>query len=217
MAESNWLTQWLIATGLNVTTAKSFAEPMKAAMMLQGIHSVEDQAAFIANCWIESTGFTALEENLYYTTQKAATAAFGSRVVPHLQRLLKNPVAMANFVYAGRNGNGDEGSGDGWRYRGRGLIMLTGKGNYIKASIGLGVGAVFVHAPELVAKPSDACQTAALYWRESGCSDLMRKGDFDTTITRVNGRARMHAKERTAKYTKLLRTRREVEAALEAA
>lgn len=217
MSGPNLLTDWLIATGLSVTVAKSFSEPLKASMALQGIHSVEDQAAFIANCWIESTGFSALEENLRYTTQKAAVAAFGSRVLPHLHRLLKNPVAMANFVYAGRNGNGDEASGDGWRYRGRGLIMLTGKGNYVKASIGLGLGAIFVHAPELVAKPSDACQTAALYWRESGCSDLMRKGDFDTTITRVNGKARMHAKERTAKYQRLLRTRRQVEAVLEVA
>lgn len=187
----------LIKAGIHPTQAKLFAEPLKAAMALHAIDVPEEAAAFIAQAAFESNKFTRLEENLFYTTEKAARAAFGSRVVPKLGSILRNPQAMANFVYANRNGNGDEASGDGWRYRGRGLFQLTGRANYAAASQALGRD--YVTYPELVAQPSDACLTAAWYWHEN-CSRVLVTRGFDATTKAINGPAMLHAAERRELY-----------------
>jgi putative chitinase len=203
------LVDWLIAYGINVSTAKRFADPLKAAMALNGVHSVEQQAGMMAQGAFESNNFDSMEENLRYTTAAAARRAFGSRVVPHLHRILRNPQAMANFVYANRNGNGDEASGDGWRFRGRGF-GLTGRRNYLKASEGCGLGNVFVIRPELVAEPSDACLTFAWYWRSHGCNEMVAAGDFDATTTAINGKARLHADRRITAFKKMLLAHKQV-------
>jgi putative chitinase len=197
------MVDWLIASGVSVTLAKMFAEPLKASMALYDISTPERQAGFLTQCIYESERFTSLEENLYYTTEGAARRAFGKRIVPHLSRVLRNPKAMANFAYAGRNGNGDEASGDGWRYRGRGPFQLTGKANYMKASVGVGLGAVYLHSPELVAAPSDGCLVAAWYWQSNGCNQLVDQGRFDATTTVINGPARLHADRRVALLLKI--------------
>lgn len=194
---------WLITSGLSVTLARQFADPLAASMALNDISTPSRKAGFLAQCMVESEGFTRLEENLRYTTERAAVAAFGKRVVPHLGRILRNPKAMANFVYADRNGNGNEASGDGWNYRGRGIIGLTGLDNYRAGSYGVGLGTVYVQRPELVAEPRDACAVAAWFWRTNGCNQLVDAGNFDTTTTRVNGKARLHADRRLAKFTAL--------------
>ena len=186
--------QTLIAAGIGPTQAKLFADPLKAAMELHAIDTPQKQAAFIAQAAYESAKFTRLEENLFYTTEKAARAAFGARVLPRLSELLRNPQAMANFAYANRNGNGDEASGTGWKYRGRGLFQLTGKRNYEAAANALGRD--YVNSPELVAQPSDACLTAAWYWQTNGCNEAMEDKDFDATTRIINGPAMLHAAQR---------------------
>lgn len=194
------LINWLTAMGVSITPAKQFAEPLKASMALFDISTPERQSAFIAQCLAESDRLTSLEEDLFYTTERAAVAAFGKRAVPRLTDILRNPKGMANFAYANRNGNGDEASGDGWRYRGRGLFQLTGKTNYQKASVGVGLGAVYLHSPELVAQPSDACLTAAWYWQSNGCNQLIDAGRFDATTRAINGPAMLHADRRLALF-----------------
>lgn len=194
---------WLIEAGVGVTQAKAFAEPLKAAMAMFDISTPVRRSGFMAQVIVESTNMTALEENLRYTTPAAVTAAFGKRALPYMSHILRNPQAMANFAYARRNGNGDEASGDGWRYRGRGLFQLTGKDNYKRASAGVGLGAVYIHSPELVAQPSDACLTAAWYWQSNGCNQLADAGKFDATTTLINGKARLHADRRIAAYKRL--------------
>lgn len=194
----------LIAAGIHPTQAKQFADPLHAAMKLNAIDTEARQAAFIAQCMVESQNFTRLEENLRYTTEGAVLRAFGKRALPHMPRLLRNPKALANFAYANRNGNGDEASGDGWVFRGRGLFQLTGRANYKAACEGVGLGAAYLYRPELVAMPSDACLTAAWYWRANGCNQAIDAGMFDTTTRIINGKAMMHARERSQAFATTL-------------
>lgn len=150
---------------------------------------------------IESQGFTLLEENLYYTTPSRINAFF--RAVDsdaEASLYVRNPKRLANKVYANRNGNGDEASGDGWAFRGRGLFQLTGRANYKSASEGVGMGAVYLHKPNLVSDPSDACLTAAWYWQSKGCNQLIDAGDFDRTTRMINGPAMLHKHERAEAF-----------------
>jgi putative chitinase len=191
----------LIAAGVHPTQARAFADPLKAAMALFDISTKDRQAAFLAQCMIESQGFTKLEEDLYYTTP-ARVNAFFSAITTDAEAALyiRKPKALANKVYANRNGNGDEASGDGWAFRGRGLFQLTGRANYKKASEGVGMGAVYLHKPDLVATPPDACLTAAWYWQSHGCNQLIDAGDFDRTTRMINGPAMLHKHERAAAF-----------------
>ena len=191
----------LIAAGVNPTQAKAFAEPLKAAMALFDISTDERIAAFLAQAMIESQSFTRLEENLFYTTPARIDAVFSAvKSAEEATLYVRNPQRLANKVYANRNGNGDEASGDGWAFRGRGLFQLTGRANYKAASEGVGMGAVYVHEPGLVAEPSDACLTAAWYWQSRGCNQLIDAGNFDSTTRLINGPAMLHKHERAAAF-----------------
>lgn len=187
----------LIRAGVGPTQARMFAEPLEAAMALHDILTPRRKAAFIAQAMLESARFTRMEENLFYTTPARIAAVWPSRfknptdATPYA----RDPKKLANKVYAERNGNGDEDSGDGWRYRGRGIFQLTGRSNYAKASNGLGRN--YLAAPETVALPTDACLTAAWYWRSNGCNEAVDAGNFDATTRKINGPAMLHAAERT--------------------
>lgn len=191
----------LISAGVHPTQAKAFAEPLKAAMALFDISTDERQAAFLAQAMIESQEFTRLEENLFYTTPARINAIF-SAVKSDAEAALyvRNPKALANKVYANRNGNGDEASGDGWLFRGRGLFQLTGRANYKDAALGVGLGSVYLQRPELVAMPSDAALTAAWFWTSKGCNQLIDSGNFDATTRLINGPAMLHKHERAAAF-----------------
>ena len=190
----------LIRLGVHPTQARVFADPLKAAMALHDISTPQRRAAFLAHCILESANFTRLEENLFYTTPERIRAVWPSRfpTVQDAAPFARNPKALANRAYANRNGNGDEVSGDGWRYRGRGLFQLTGRTNYLRAA--QATGRPYVTHPDLVAEPSDACLTAAWFWTSNGGNDRIDRGDFNSTTRMVNGPAMLHAKERLALY-----------------
>lgn len=191
----------LIAAGVHPTQAKAFGDPLKAAMALFDISTKERQAAFLAQCMVESQGFTRLEENLYYTTPARVNAFFSAITTDADAALyIRNPKALANKVYANRNGNGDEASGDGWEFRGRGLFQLTGRANYKQASEGANMGAVYLNRPSLVAAPPDASLTAAWYWGSKGMNQLIDAGDFDRTTRMINGPAMLHKHERAEAF-----------------
>lgn len=179
----------LVAAGVAPTQARMFAEPLKAACALFAIDTPARIACFVGQLRVESTDFTRLEENLRYTTPQALRNAYGSRVLPHINRLLKNPKGLANFAYANRIGNGDEESGDGWLFRGRGLKMLTGRANYTRAQIDL--NRPYVSDPDLVAQPSDAALTAAHFWSINDLSRYADAWNIETITERVNGRAKL--------------------------
>lgn len=188
----------LQAAGIAPAQAQAFLAPLSAACARFSISTVDRLAAFIGQCAVESGRFTTLQENLNYTTPERIRAVFPSRVQTQAdaQALVRNPQALANRVYALRNGNGDAISGDGWRFRGRGLIQLTGKANYAAAATGLALP--LVTNPDLAAQPEGACMTAAWFWSARKLNALADAQRWDDITRAVNGPAMLHAAERKA-------------------
>jgi putative chitinase len=119
-------------------------------------------------------------------------------------KLTRNPQALANRVYADRLGNGNEASGDGWRYRGRGLIQLTGRSNYVAA--GDALGTPYVMVPEWVSQPVHAALTAAWFWASNGCNELADSSQIDAITRRVNGPKMVAADERRSMFDEAMRS-----------
>ena len=194
----------LLAAGIAPTPARAFADPLAAACARFDINTPARIAGFVAQCRAESAGFTALEENLYYTSPERIRRIFPS-TVPDLEvaaRIARNAKALANRVYGGRLGNGPESSGDGWRFRGRGLFQLTGRANYMAAGDGLGTD--YKVNPDLVAEPPDAAFTAAWYWAVGNLNAMADVGQIDVITRRINGPAMLGADERRALYQRFL-------------
>lgn len=186
----------LIKLGLHPTQARVFAAPLSAACQRFDINTPARIAAFIAQCRVESVNFTAMEEGLFYSTPERIRVVW-PRTVPTLadaQKLIRNPQLLANTVYAGKNGNGDFASGDGWRFRGRGIKQLTGRANYNDAAVAL--NRPYVEQPDLVAQPEDACLTAAWFWHAHKLNVLADSAQWDSITRAVNGPAMLSASTR---------------------
>jgi putative chitinase len=178
----------LIECGVSPTQARIFAAPLAAATDRFDIESPEQVAAFLAQAQHESTNLTRLEENCYYSKVDFIWAAFKrlrNMGRPALELLTRRPQALANVAYAFINGNGSVSSGDGWRYRGRGIFQLTGRANYRAAAKALGPD--FEAHPELAAEPVNAALIAGWFWDSRMCNELMAAGDFEAVSTRING------------------------------
>lgn len=186
----------LVGAGVAPTQARLYLAPLAAACARFGIGTVPRVAAFLAQCMVESGRFVHVEENLYYSTPERIRQIWPTRVpsLADAARLARNPQALANTVYAGRLGNGDAASGDGWRYRGRGLIQLTGRNGY--ADAGEALAQPYLQQPELVATPEHACLTAAWYWHTHKLNALADAGQIDAITKAVNGAAMLHRAER---------------------
>ena len=149
------------------------------------INTPQRQAAFIGQCSHESGNFRVLEENLNY---RPATLM---RIWPSRFKTMDDcmacagPRGIANKVYANRMGNRDERSGDGYRFRGRGCIQLTGSANYYHAGKACGVD--FIMDPDLVATPKYAALTAAWFWSTHKCNEAADAGDWVRLTKIING------------------------------
>ena len=142
-------------------------------------------AAFIAQCAHESASFTALQENLNYraeTLSKVWPKKFPPAVA---QQYAHKPEAIANLAYASRMGNGNEASGDGWRYCGRGLIQLTGKDNYTAFADSIGITPEEVS--DYVQTFEGAAQSACWFWETNNLNQYADSGDIETMTKRING------------------------------
>lgn len=176
----------LIRAGIHPTQARVFVDPLKTACARFAIDTPARIAAFLGQVAHESAGFTRLEESLYYRSPELILRNFSAvRTLEEAKTLTGNPKALANKVYANRLGNGDEASGDGWKYRGRGLIHLTGRDNYRAAANAL--HRPYLDRPEMVAEPSDACLTSAWYWWMRGLNELADAWLIGEITRRVNG------------------------------
>ena len=150
------------------------------------INSPRQRAAFIGQCGHECGNFRILEENLHYraaTLMKLWPKRFPTLEVANAYA--GNPKKIANMVYASRMGNRDESSGDGYRFRGRGCIQLTGHANYFHAGKALGID--FVADPDLVGTPKYAALTAGWFWSTHNCNNLSEAADWVGLTKKRNG------------------------------
>lgn len=144
-------------------------------------------AAFIAQCAHESGGFRLMEENLNY---KAATLTklWPKRYpVGVAEKYAGKPEAIANKSYSGRMGNGDEKSGDGWKFRGRGILQLTGKSNYQACSKYLFEDNTLLDNPDILLDPYYATHSACWFWNTNKLNQYADNGDFVTMTKKING------------------------------
>lgn len=148
-------------------------------------------AAFLAQVGHESAGLTVMSENLNYSAQGLAStwpkrfrAPDGSPTAL-AQQIARKPVDIANAVYADRMGNGSPASGDGWRYRGRGPIQITGKYNYQAAEKAAGLP--LVQNPDLAALAEGGAKIAAWIWSREGLNELADADKFEEMTRRING------------------------------
>jgi putative chitinase len=181
------------------------------------IDTLERIAAFIAQTAHESGGYTMLTENLNY---KAATLAAcwpnrfavlgadkkpikdNGKLVPTAvaNSIAGKPELIANLVYSARMGNGPAESGEGWKYRGRGLKQLTGKDNYTRCGQALGVD--FVGNPDLLLEPLYAARSAGWFWKSNNLSKFADVEDLEGMTKKING-GLIGIADRKARYQKV--------------
>jgi putative chitinase len=170
----------------------SILEKIPEVMEKFQINTPARLAHFLAQTGHESGGFKVFQENLNYSA-KGLTGIFkkyfkradGTVDEPKALAYAKKPEKIANLVYGGRMGNGPEASGDGYKFRGRGAIQLTGKDNYTAffKSIGLGPDA----DPNLVGTQY-ALLSAAWFWSKNGLNKISDEGATDAVVTKITKR-----------------------------
>ncbi len=168
----------------------SWADALDQARDVGAISTAARIEQFVANVACETGGFTQLRESFHYTDPKHLAAVFPSEIHGFADAealIAKGQEAIANRVYAGRFGNGDEASGDGWRYRGGGAIELTFRANY--RSTGVLAGINLEANPELIEDIPTACRVAAIWWQRRGCNAPADQGDTGAVRRLVNGPA----------------------------
>lgn len=168
-----------------------WVEPLNETFERFGIRTTRQKAAFIGQCGHECGNFRVLEENLNYRAEtllrlfpRTPRRAWGF-TPEEAQAYARQPKKIANRIYGNRMGNRDEASGDGYRFRGRGCIQLTGHANYFHAGQALGVDLVM--EPELVATPAYAALTAGFFWSTHDCNRLAEAGDWTALTKKING------------------------------
>lgn len=178
--------------------AEAFLIHLNDAMDECSIDTPIRQAAFLAQAAHESNQLASLTENLSYSAARLRQvwpARFPTDQVA--EAYANNPQKLASKVYASRMGNGDEASGDGWSYRGRGIFQLTGKDNYSRCATALGVD--LIAHPDLVAGPEIAARSAAWFWYSKGLNSLADNEAIGPMTKIING-GTLGLNERTALF-----------------
>ena len=180
--------QFQKAAGISAGLAARWFQPISDAMNEFGITTANDQAMFIAQLGHESAGFTSLVENFNYSVD-GLKKTFGKRLTAYQCEMLgrvngkqtAHQPQIANLVYGDRMGNNTH--GDGWKYRGRGLLQITGRENYTKCGAALKLD--LVSTPELLVQERHAARSAAWYFMLRGC--LLYSGDIVRVTQIING------------------------------
>lgn len=198
--------QLVAATGCTQVNADRFVTPLRDACQLYEIDTAGRLAAFMAQVGHESMSLSRTVENLNYSAQ-GLLDTWPSRFTRAMaEQMARRPEDIANHVYGGRLGNHNP--GDGWRYRGRGLIQVTGQVNYegITETLAEKMGGVpdFTLHPELLESPKWAALSAAAYWDDHDLNELADRGQFDQITTRING-GQVGKADRRARYSRAKR------------
>jgi len=199
----------LTAAGVRLAVAERWLEGVRGACLEFGINTPQRIAGFLSQCAHESAGFTMLEEDLRYRAVTMATVwptrfaeqepdpkrpgktrakkGADGRNIPNKFALAleRKPEMIANAVYSNRMGNGPVESGEGWKYRGRGLKQLTGRDNYTRCAQALKLP--LVETPDLLLTPGPAARSAAWFWSTNGCNAFADRGDLEGLTRRING------------------------------
>lgn len=183
------------------------------------INTPKRVAAFLAQTSHESGGYTLLTENLKYKAvtlaacwpnrfaemgpdKKPKKDAKGALIPTKVANAIAGkPELIANMVYSSRMGNGPAESGEGWKYRGRGLKQLTGKDNYTRCGKALGVD--LVGNPDLLLEPEYAARSAGWFWKTNNLSPFADKGDIKGMTVKING-GLIGYEKRLALYNKIV-------------
>ena len=210
----------IVAAGVKQATAQKWVDAVAAACQEFNINTPQRIAGFLSQCAHESGGFERLQENLNYSADGMAGiwpkrfAVLGPDGKPVKKdgknqpnkfalALHRKPEMIANVVYSGRMGNGPTESGEGWKYRGRGLKQLTGKTNHSNCSKGLGVD--LVDNPDLLLEPIYAARSAAWFWSTNKCNVFADAEDIEGLTRRING-GLIGLEDRKKRYASAMRS-----------
>ena len=164
--------------------ADGYADALNTAMAAHGIDLPAQRAAFLAQISVESGQLHDTAENLNYSARRLRQVwPSRFRTDAEAARYAHNPEALGDHVYANRLGNGDEASGDGFRFRGRGLMQITGRSNYRRVG--------FENNPDALSAPANAANTAAAFWQNNGLNgrttNALSRVPFNEVSRTVNG------------------------------
>lgn len=195
--------QVALATGAPLSQAAIFLPFLQGTCKAYDITSPRRIAAFLSQIGHESAGLMLLEENLNYSAVGLASTwptrfaqrdmagnylkdSRGRNLPNDMAKLIqRRPEMIANKVYSNRMGNGTEESGDGWKFRGRGLKQLTGRNNY--TACGRALGEDFVTEPDRLLLPVNAALSAGWFWSVNKLNELADIGDVKAMTLRING------------------------------
>jgi len=193
----------LLALGVRRDLAEQWSQPIANACARSGINTRQRLAAFLAQTLHESSHLTRTVENLSYTSAARIRKVWPSRFpdIQSAQAYIRQPERLANYVYGRRMGN--RAPNDGWKYRGRGLLQITGRSNYAAAAAALHLP--LLERPKLLEEPPAAALSAAWWWQSHGLSlnALADDGAIDRISHAVNG-GDVGLDERRALYERAL-------------
>ena len=178
---------YFINDNLNKKECDYYYEALQTLLIQYNIDTPLRIAHFLAQILHESGHLKYNKENLNYST-KALRSVFGKyfKTDKEAEEYARKPEKIANRVYANRMGNGDEASGDGWKYAGKGLIQLTGKANYTECGNSLGLDLVN-HPDMIITSPETCVETACWFWNKNNLNRYADKDDIITITKRING------------------------------
>jgi len=175
--------------------------PLNTAMDKHGIDSAPKRAAFLAQLTVESQQLSHTVESLRYTHAERLKDVFGSKYFPTVDSAkpyVKNAEKLANYVYGSKNGNNQP--GDGWAYRGRGYIQVTGRANY--RDVG------YEANPDALLTPAGAADSAAAYWEKRKLNEASATWLDRPQFDRVTGKVNAKKLEATARWQAYLRAKK---------
>ena len=175
----------VVAHRLTPVESASWAADLSAPLHRAGIITARRLGAFLGQVAFESVGFTVMAEDLNYSAFRMMQVWPSHFGAADPNAYAHNPEALGNFIYANRLGNGDEASGDGYRFRGAGLIDLTGRGQF--ALFGESVGLTAEAAADWARPPAGAAASACWFWNLKGLNALADGWELTALTQKING------------------------------
>lgn len=184
---------------------EEWIDPVNSVLTDYEINTDERIAAFISQTAHESLDWTVLEENLNYSSNgllRIFPKYFNQALATQYNR---KPEMIANRVYANRMGNGTEESGEGYLYRGRGILQITGKNNYTEFSQFCFGNTFAVDNPDVVLEKEYALRSACWYWTKNKLNNYADNIDIQGLTKRING-GLIGLDDRISKYNGIIET-----------